>query len=104
MVTDTKVTSTEDRKLEFIASRLHVVRLRRAIRYMDIDSTVAVSGGQVTRPKSRLYRYEVDGVTVKRFQGRDCVDRMLCYLGLETAGEQEARRERFAEAIGDEAA
>lgn len=73
--------------------------LIRRIRALRIDDTAAVGDGIVTRLSNRTIRYEVYGRTVKTFTGKwaDVLDRMLCYLGLETQEQQQARREWIAE-------
>lgn len=90
--------TTHDSKRAIIATSLHRARLRRAIRYLEIDETVILADGAITRLSNRQARYDMRGVSVKLTAMWDkLVDYLLVTLELETVAAQAENHERIAE-------
>jgi hypothetical protein len=94
--------TTTESKLSLIADRVQAARLRRTIRYLEIDNPLILPDGAITRLSNRQVRYDMRGVSVKlTAMWHKLVDYLLVALELDTETAQAAYRERVQDAIMD---
>ncbi len=94
--------TTDTERIAIINSRVQAARLRRAIRYLEIDNPLILPDGAITRLSNRQVRYDMRGVSIK-FTGMwdKLVGYLLVALALDTEAAQAQAREQLAERLAD---